>query len=82
MVLRDCLHGTCSVAVATAVCATGVCDTTDNKCGIALGDGTCTLGAQCRSGACIGRCPVRTHRSGEIRIFGEHPPADHHTNPQ
>jgi uncharacterized repeat protein (TIGR01451 family)/MYXO-CTERM domain-containing protein len=49
------LDGTCSAAVGTAVCLSGVCDTTDNKCGLANGSGTCdgTNGATvCRSGVC------------------------------
>jgi hypothetical protein len=49
------LNGVCSAAVGTAVCAAGVCDTTDNKCGFANGNGTCTAGTGgtvCRSGSC------------------------------
>lgn len=49
------LTGTCSAAVGTAVCVSGVCDTTDNKCGFADGDGTCTVanaGQVCRSAFC------------------------------
>jgi hypothetical protein len=51
------LNGTCSASVGTAVCSSAVCDTTDNKCGFANGDGTCTpatAGTVCRSGACAG----------------------------
>jgi uncharacterized repeat protein (TIGR01451 family) len=48
------LNGTCTLAAATLVCTSGVCDT-DNACGYANGDGPCT-GATgpvvCRSGAC------------------------------
>src|SRR6185312_9782289 len=33
------LDGTCTPAAAMLVCASGVCDTTDNKCGYADGDG-------------------------------------------
>ncbi|HVU02668.1 MAG TPA: L-type lectin-domain containing protein [Polyangiaceae bacterium] len=47
------LTGTCTAAVGAAVCATGVCDTTDDRCGIAVGDGTCTQTTQCRSGQCV-----------------------------
>jgi hypothetical protein len=49
------LAGTCSAPVGTAVCIGAVCDTADNKCGLADGDGPCTVGnagAVCRSGAC------------------------------
>ena len=49
------LAGTCSAAAGTLVCTSGVCDTSDNKCGFANGDGPCTTanGATvCRSGAC------------------------------
>ena len=49
------LSGTCDASVGTAVCTSGVCDTNDNKCGLADGDGTCNAqnGATvCRSGAC------------------------------
>ena len=49
------LNGTCNAQVGTLVCASGVCDTKDNKCGIANGDGTCSLAtgaATCRSGDC------------------------------
>jgi hypothetical protein len=55
------LTGTCTTAVGTAVCSSGVCDPKDNECGIATGDATCTLGDGanvCRSGACSndGKC--------------------------
>jgi hypothetical protein len=49
------LDGTCTVDTGKSVCASGVCDTKDNKCGYALGDGPCTPqdgGVVCRSGAC------------------------------
>ena len=63
------LNGTCTVAVGNAVCASAVCDTKDNECGYANGDGTCTnsnAGTVCRSGACsvsgvcepVGGCEV------------------------
>src|SRR6185437_14900386 len=51
------LAGVCNAAVGTAVCASTVCDTTDNKCGFANGDGTCNAGngaTVCRSGSCGG----------------------------
>ena len=49
------LTGVCSAAVGTAVCVSAVCDTSDNDCGLANGDGPCSAanGATvCRSGAC------------------------------
>ena len=49
------LNGVCTAAAATLVCASGVCDTADNKCGFANGDGPCTSGngsVVCRSSAC------------------------------
>ncbi|APR80972.1 Hypothetical protein A7982_06319 [Minicystis rosea] len=49
------LGGTCSSAVGAAVCASGVCDTADNQCGFANGDGPCNAAngpVVCRSGAC------------------------------
>jgi hypothetical protein len=48
------LTGTCTTAVGTAVCVTGVCDVKDNDCGFANGDGPCAAGAApvCRSGVC------------------------------
>jgi hypothetical protein len=49
------LNGTCTVQAGALVCVSGVCDTKDNECGYANGDGPCTLangGTVCRSGAC------------------------------
>jgi hypothetical protein len=49
------LTGTCSAAVGTATCVSGVCDTKDNECGYANGDGTCSATSGsivCRSGIC------------------------------
>ncbi len=49
---NDGLHnGTCSTAA--SVCATGVCDSTGNICGIGAGDSGCTTTSQCVSGVCI-----------------------------
>lgn len=49
------LNGTCTLAAAAAVCASGVCDT-DNRCGyLNASAGACTSGnaaVVCRSGAC------------------------------
>ena len=55
------LDGTCTTAEGAAACASGVCDTTDGRCGLANGDGACTNanGATvCRSGVCDadGKC--------------------------
>ncbi len=49
------LTGTCSAPVATVVCVSAVCDTADNECGFANGDGSCDASnatVVCRSGAC------------------------------
>ena len=49
------LNGTCTTAAGALVCQSGVCDPTDNKCGIANGDGTCNTtngGTVCRSATC------------------------------
>ncbi len=49
------LDGTCTAAAGALVCASGVCDTTDSKCGYTVGSGPCTAadeGTVCRSGAC------------------------------
>ena len=49
------LAGVCTPADGLAVCVSGVCDTKDNDCGYADGDGPCTPadgGTVCRSGAC------------------------------
>lgn len=49
--------GTCSAAVGAVICASGVCDTSDNECGLANGDGPCSHAdagvAVCRSGTCL-----------------------------
>ncbi len=58
------LDGSCTTAAGTLVCTSAVCDTNDNECGYANGDGTCTAGdagdaaTVCRSGACDpdGKC--------------------------
>jgi hypothetical protein len=48
------LDGMCTPAAATLVCASGVCDATNNECGYANGDGPCTVatGSVCQSGTC------------------------------
>jgi len=49
------LNGTCTAAAGLTTCVSGVCDTADNECGYANGDGPCTMGngvVVCRSGAC------------------------------
>ncbi len=50
--MPDLTSGTCSTAVGVAVCASGVCDTTDNKCGLGDEHGPCTMATACRSGFC------------------------------
>ncbi len=50
----DPLHNaTCTAPTGAAVCTSGACDT-DNKCGLAMGDSTCSATAQCRTGVCVG----------------------------
>jgi MYXO-CTERM domain-containing protein len=49
------LTSVCTQAVGTAVCASGVCDAVDDKCGYDNGDGSCsedTAAAVCRSAVC------------------------------
>ena len=49
------LNGTCTAAAGTLVCTSGVCDTKDNECGYANGDGPCNAGngaTLCQSTAC------------------------------
>jgi hypothetical protein len=53
------LTGVCTMAVGAAVCASGVCDVSDNACGYIDGDGPCTPGdasvsgvSVCRTGIC------------------------------
>jgi uncharacterized repeat protein (TIGR01451 family) len=51
---------TCSPSVGSRVCASGLCDTADNKCGLANGD-PCTAASQCRIAACTaGFCAFST----------------------
>ena len=57
------LTGVCTAGAGTAVCTSAVCDTRDNECGLANGDGACTpadAATVCRSGACsaTGKCVV------------------------
>ncbi len=42
----------CSAAVGSAVCQSGVCDPADDTCGIAAGDGPCGNADQCRATRC------------------------------
>ncbi len=66
------LDGKCSIAAATLICVSGVCDTSDNACGFADGTGPCTQGnaaTVCRSGSCkssgvCGTNPVVTPDAG------------------
>ena len=49
------LNGKCSAQAGALVCESGVCDTNNNECGYAVGDGPCTAltsTAVCQSGAC------------------------------
>jgi len=49
------LNGTCTSQAGALVCQSAVCDTKDNACGYANGDGPCTTGnggTVCRSGMC------------------------------
>jgi hypothetical protein len=49
------LDGVCDTGVGASVCAAGVCDQSNNECGLANGNGPCTAsnGAiLCQSGAC------------------------------
>jgi len=49
------LDGKCTTEAATLTCVSGVCDSTDNRCGYADGKGPCTAGnggVVCRSGSC------------------------------
>jgi len=52
------INGTCTMATGARVCISGVCDTADNKCGYASGDGSCTAadaGADAGTGATVCR---------------------------
>ncbi len=48
------LTGVCTANAGKLVCASGVCDVGDNRCGLADGDGPCTAGdpGVCRTGTC------------------------------
>jgi hypothetical protein len=49
------ITGACTPGAGLAVCSSGVCDTVDNMCGFADGDGMCTpvtASTVCRSGSC------------------------------
>jgi hypothetical protein len=52
------INGTCTAMNGARTCVSGVCDTADNKCGYASGDGTCSPGdagtgpTVCRSMIC------------------------------
>jgi hypothetical protein len=54
------LDDVCTQAAATLVCSSGVCDTSNNECGIANGNPGCTVATAnlCQSGACslLGTC--------------------------
>jgi len=49
------LDGTCTADAGTITCASGACDSKDDKCGYATGDGPCDMAnaaSVCRSGLC------------------------------
>lgn len=46
------LSGACTPSAAAAVCASGVCDTGNNACGLLNGDGFCTQDTQCDNNFC------------------------------
>ncbi len=52
--------GSCSPTVAARICASGVCDTTDNECGLENGHGPCSSGAVCMSNICVAGTCVAT----------------------
>jgi uncharacterized repeat protein (TIGR01451 family) len=45
--------GTCTATSGARVCASGVCDTTGNECGLQNGHGPCASGTVCVSGICV-----------------------------
>jgi hypothetical protein len=47
------IDGTCTQAVGSIVCSSGICDPADSRCGLLLGDGTCSASTDCRSGICV-----------------------------
>ena len=58
------LDGVCSTynsTAAAAVCASGVCDTASNQCGLDLTSATCSSDAQCTSGVCVSSGPNAGH---------------------
>ena len=61
------LDGSCTVAIANAVCLTDSCDPTLLICGFANGEGPCTDSAQCGNGVCVtsgtnaGKCEPCEH---------------------
>jgi hypothetical protein len=63
------LDGTCTSDAAALVCASGVCDPGDAKCGLADGSGPCSAadaGTVCRSGECTnGICGAGCAKDGD-----------------
>ena len=58
------LNGVCTAGAAALVCASAVCDPADNKCGLANGDGPCTVAdgpVVCRAGICNVERHLRPH---------------------
>lgn len=61
------LNGICTTDAALLVCQSTVCDTKDNDCGYANGDGPCTAanaGKFCRSQTCSSHVPICTPAGG------------------
>jgi uncharacterized repeat protein (TIGR01451 family)/MYXO-CTERM domain-containing protein len=48
------ISGICNPTNGARGCVSAACDTNGNVCGIKLGDGTCTVTAQCIAGVCAG----------------------------
>ena len=46
------IDGTCTKEAAAVVCQSGLCETSDDKCGLVDGDGPCSEDDDCRSGTC------------------------------
>jgi hypothetical protein len=75
------LNGTCTPAAGTLVCKSGVCDTKDDECGYANGDGPCTAGngaTVCRSGTCgpNGTCVASAGCTSDAQCSGAKPVCD------
>jgi hypothetical protein len=60
------LDGTCTKQAGALVCQSGACDTKDNKCGVADGDGPCNENEQCRAGKCDTESQICGANSGIV----------------